>query len=296
MRRQDDWFDSGVLFEKITQRQELRVAVDENVRMVSQKTINGVGEIPRRLPDPRAIRSRGHAGDLDSSGLEVHDNEDIHRHESTERPNFRRCEVDGGKRVPMGPQERTPRYLPLPFWRGFDPIQLQDVANRLITDRMDEIGQSALNAVIAPGRIFFRKPEDETDDRLVNTRPADGLPLVAVVPLLRHEFTVPTQNRVRGHDGGQFEECLAAENMRFHSQYPTLVVAQQQPLLAELVQQGVDLCVLELDDLLLAFVGPAAEDGEQDVPRLEDECHASSIAGRNGRQLPERNALNQGTK
>ena len=45
------------------------------------------------------------------------------------------------------------------------------------------------------------------------------------------------------------------------------------------LQQGVNLCVLEFDDLLLALVHQAAETGQQDVVRLEDEGH---VRRRNG--------------
>jgi hypothetical protein len=61
--------------------------------------------------------------------------------------------------------------------------------------------------------------------------------------------------------------------MAFHSQYSTLIISQQQTLLTELFQQRLDLVVLELDDLLLAFIGPANEGGKQNVVGLEDDLH-----------------------
>jgi hypothetical protein len=59
--------------------------------------------------------------------------------------------------------------------------------------------------------------------------------------------------------------------MAFHSQHSTLIICPQQSLLAEIFQQRFDLVVLELDDPLLAFVGPANEDGKQNVSGLEHE-------------------------
>lgn len=44
---------------------------------------------------------------------------------------------------------------------------------------------------------------------------------------------------------------------------------QQQSLAAELLKQNLDLCVLELDDLLLPLIDEAAECSEQDVLWLE---------------------------
>ena len=61
--------------------------------------------------------------------------------------------------------------------------------------------------------------------------------------------------------------------MTFHSQYSTLIISQQQTLLAELFQQRFDLVVLKLDDLLLTLVHETTDGGQQVVPRLEKEGH-----------------------
>lgn len=80
---------------------------------------------------------------------------------------------------------------------------------------------------------------------------------------------MPSQDRVRGEDGGDFPQSLAADGMSLHGKYSTLIVIEQQSLFSELLQQGLDLCVLEFDDLLLALVHQAAETGQQDVPWLK---------------------------
>ncbi|MGZ0173522.1 MAG: hypothetical protein ACKVHE_28715 [Planctomycetales bacterium] len=84
---------------------------------------------------------------------------------------------------------------------------------------------------------------------------------------------MPAEYCVGSHDGGQRQLCLPAESMAFHCQNATLIIAQQQSLLPEFFQQRFDLVVLELDDLLLAFVGPANEGGKQNVVGLEHELH-----------------------
>jgi len=60
----------------------------------------------------------------------------------------------------------------------------------------------------------------------------------------------------------------------FHGKQATLVIVEQQSPPAELLQQGLDLSVLELDDLLLTLVYEAADTGQQNVPWLEDGRHA----------------------
>jgi hypothetical protein len=59
----------------------------------------------------------------------------------------------------------------------------------------------------------------------------------------------------------------------FHSQYSTLIISQQQTLLAEFLQQRLNLGVLELHDLLLKLVHENSDGGQQDVPGLEKEGH-----------------------
>ena len=68
---------------------------------------------------------------------------------------------------------------------------------------------------------------------------------------------MPSQNRVWRDNRGEVQESLATNGVSFHSEQPTLVVVEQQALPAELLQQGFDLSVLELDDLLLPVVDQA---------------------------------------
>lgn len=50
-----------------------------------------------------------------------------------------------------------------------------------------------------------------------------------------------------------------------------LEVVQQQAIPAELFEQGLDLSVLQLDNLLLALIDEATGNSQPDVPRLEHE-------------------------
>ena len=96
---------------------------------------------------------------------------------------------------------------------------------------------------------------------------------MAGVERLRHEFAVPAENRVWRKDGRPFQQSLATNGLSFHRQEPTLIVIQQQSLLFQLPEKGFDLCVLELDDLLLPLIDEPAECSEQNVLWLEQEGH-----------------------
>jgi hypothetical protein len=83
------------------------------------------------------------------------------------------------------------------------------------------------------------------------------------------------------------------DDLSFHRQQPTLIVIQQQSLLSELLQQGCDLSVLELDDLLLTLIDHATECGEQDVAWLEDKGHVK-LSGGDARLWSRQNAVFHG--
>ena len=84
---------------------------------------------------------------------------------------------------------------------------------------------------------------------------------------------MPPQDGIRREDGRDFPQSLASDGMSLHGKHSTLVVVEQQSLLSELLQQGLDLSILKLNDLLLTLVHKAAEGRQQDVPGLEDKGH-----------------------
>lgn len=52
-----------------------------------------------------------------------------------------------------------------------------------------------------------------------------------------------------------------------------MVIAERQSFSTELLQQGFDLDILEVNDLLLTLVHETTDGGQQDVPGLEKEGH-----------------------
>ena len=71
------------------------------------------------------------------------------------------------------------------------------------------------------------------------------------------------------------------------SQHATPVVSQRHTLLPELSKQRFDLVALERNDPLLAFVEPSAEDGEQNVPKIENDVHWTLGRGEENRPASE---------
>ena len=92
---------------------------------------------------------------------------------------------------------------------------LQDVADRSVGDLVADVGQSVGNAVVTPGRILASPLEDQIDDLLRRGWPAHGTTLVAVVPLLCHEFPMPAKNRVRREEAADLFQELTPQSLAF---------------------------------------------------------------------------------
>ena len=139
--------------------------------------------------------------------------------------------------------------------------------------RCDISGSSVpLNPIVSPRWILSGEAHDGIHDDLSDSWSA-GLPFVTGIKLPGDELTMPPQDGIRREDGRDFPQSFATDGMSLHGKQATLVIVEQQSLLSELFQQGLDLGVLELNDLLLPLVHKAAEGRQQDVPWLEDGRH-----------------------
>ena len=128
---------------------------------------------------------------------------------------------------------------------------------------MSEVGQGALDAVVAPGRILPGHAQDEFDDFRFDGRPPHGPSAVAEVPLLGHQLPVPAQDGVGGAGGADLAEDLPTEHIALDRQASPLVVVEPDPLLAVGFLQDLVLGAEILDDFLLLLIDQAGEDGEE---------------------------------
>jgi hypothetical protein len=117
----------------------------------------------------------------------------------------------------------------------------QHVGHGGIRNTVTNVGQCLLDSIIALRRILSRVPQNGVHNGLPDSPSSENLSLIAEVPLSSHELTVPAQDRVGSHNGGQLQQRLPAEGMAFHCQYSTLITSQQQTRLAEFLQPGLRL-------------------------------------------------------
>ena len=69
---------------------------------------------------------------------------------------------------------------------------------------------------------------------------------------------------------------MATEDFAFDRQAPPLVVAEQDPTLAEFLSEDLVFGAQVVDDFLLLPVHPAGEDDQKKLPGLQDEAHVDA--------------------
>lgn len=128
---------------------------------------------------------------------------------------------------------------------------LEHIANGLVTDVITDVRQRTLDSIVTPVRIFRGEAKDQVDNHLANSWPADAFPLFAVIPFLGNQHTMPTQDRVRCEQRADFRESLPAEDLAFDRQSTSLIVIQQDPLLAvRFLEQFENLILNNLDAIV----------------------------------------------
>jgi len=102
---------------------------------------------------------------------------------------------------------------------------------------MSQICQGALDAVIAPRQILLSHAQDQFDNLWRDRRAFGVFPALAIVPVCGHEFSMPAQDGFGSHDGGEFVEHLAVEDLAFDGKPGPLVVVEEYSFLSELLPE-----------------------------------------------------------
>ena len=105
-------------------------------------------------------------------------------------------------------------------------MAFQDVAHRLVTDRIVQVGQGSDDPVVAPGAILPRHAHDQRLQRRVDRGAPWGLALLRAIKFLRHKFAVPAENRVGFDDVGDFLQYLLAQLMTDFRQSVALTITE----------------------------------------------------------------------
>ena len=82
---------------------------------------------------------------------------------------------------------------------------------------------------------------------------------------------MPTQNRVRREQCAELLQSFATEDLAFGAKPSTLIVIQQNPLLAELLLKYLILGSQIFDDFLLLTIHPTGENHHVELPGPKNE-------------------------
>ncbi len=135
----------------------------------------------------------------------------------TECANFDAQEVRRCQTFPVSLQKRRPSRVPVPLGCRLDAVLFEDVSDGAASQLMPQIGQCASNPSVPPRGIIKCHAKNEINNRFHDARSAWAAP-VAVVPLGRHQFPVPSQQRVWRDQGFKLIQHLAPECLRFSGQ------------------------------------------------------------------------------
>ena len=100
--RQADELDAGIRQEISERCGVLRVSIENQILLSSQKSVDGIGDVSADLHHPDFVRAGYDPGDLDSACLQLDHEEDVERDEPTQAPDLDGEEVGGSEHVPMG--------------------------------------------------------------------------------------------------------------------------------------------------------------------------------------------------
>lgn len=89
--RQQHRFNLSVGLKEVTERRELRVSVDQNVRMIFQESVVQIGEVACQLTYSCAVWRSSNFRDFNPASLQIHHNENERRDETAKCPDFRGC-------------------------------------------------------------------------------------------------------------------------------------------------------------------------------------------------------------
>jgi len=243
--------------------------VDKVARPVQESPLI-ISEIPRDLFHPLAIRSRKDPGNLDPPGLEINDEEYEIPNQSRASDHFDTEEVGCRNRTPVSLQERLPR-LPLPPDR-VESVFEQDPFDRISTDLVSQVVERSSDSGVAPARVVASHSEDQLSNFSCSSRATRASALTPVI-LFRDQLSVPSEQRIRGHQSLYLEEPSSADLLGLYREPSTLRIGEAEPLLAELLPQGSVTRKLRFllsgifDHVLLVSIDPASEDQHQKLQR-----------------------------
>ena len=166
-------------------------------------------QVARSLDHELADRVFGDANDVDPAGLQMEGEQHIIAGLAEQAPHVDGEEISGDQLVPMFGDEGFPCRVGAAFRRGLETVAIQDGGDGAWAQGDAQLGQFALDAVLAPGRVLRGQPGDHLLNVLADLR--SSWPGAPDSQLLLQQQAVPTPDGARLGDGGEFGQPLPTD-------------------------------------------------------------------------------------
>jgi hypothetical protein len=149
---------------------------------------------------------------------------------------------------------------------------------------MSEVVERALDACVTPAWILARHSGDQVGDDFHDPKPTRRTSPVG--PLPSDEFPVPTKDRVRRDERGNFGRGASPDRLAANREPTALIIGQPKSSRSKLLFEDSVLLSEVFDDRILLAADPASQGGSEDLPGLEDCGHRPIVPTlRRNRQL-----------
>jgi hypothetical protein len=190
---------------------------------------------------PLHLPTQHHLQGMDVVTTAVDETEEVRNHQPTPTPRLTVKEVGGQQYIEVGPSKLPPSHGFFPFRGGWNIVAFEDIADRLVTDRVTQVFQGTLNTIVAPRAVLVGHTDYQIFDFLVHTGTAYRLWWLRGLNLVIRELTVPGEHGIRLGHGGDFGQRFLAQLGAQLSEFLTLAVGELHAAV-DLLEQDAILC------------------------------------------------------
>ena len=169
---------------------------------------------------------RRQSSDMDFPACQVNKEQHVVRHQPSSRPHLGREKVRRHQPLHVRADELVPGGGLLALWSRWDAMTLQDVADRLVADRVVQMLQSPNNVIVALGAVSPGQAQHQGLQIFINFGTSKSLPLLRTVELLGDEFAVTGENGIGRKGRGDLLQCLLAQLLANLCQRLALTIPQ----------------------------------------------------------------------
>ena len=160
-------------------------------------------------------------------------------------------------------------------------MPFQDAGDRVVGQKVTQIGKRSLNPPVTPGSILFGHPDNQVCDFLGRSPSSSGSKRTAII-FLREQFSVPRQQSFWSEDVRHLFQQLPTKPFRLRGQSAALVVAESHAPITSVFSKNTILLDEIVDDMLLMLVHPAGDRDHNKRKRVECRAHPQIVSPESG--------------